>query len=347
MRTIPFGATPSGEPVRLWTWANAAGARIAVSEMGAALVALEAPDRDGHLADVTLGFESAEAYVANGLYAGAVVGRYANRIAGAAFTLDGRRYALSANAPPHCLHGGEPGLHRKLWRAEPRADGTGLSLSVTSPAGEAGFPGALQAKADYRWAEDHTLILELTAVVDAPCPVSLAPHPYWNLDGHGAGAVVDHWLAIDADAFTPTGPDQIPEGRIAAVSGGLDFRRGQRLADSITARGGEGLDHNFVLRGEGHRSAAQLWSPRSGRRLRVSTDRPGLQVYSLEACPPDLQGVKDGAAYGPRGGIALEPQAFPDSPNQPQFPPTLLQPGEVFRARSVFAFDVAFSAERQ
>jgi len=343
MQPRAFGQTPAGEPVQIWSWTNANGARIAVSEMGATLVSLEARDRDGRLADVTLGFDRAEAYAKNGLYAGAIVGRFANRIANAAFALDGRRHVLNANAPPHCLHGGDQGLHQKRWRAEPSADGRGLRLRVSSPAEEGGFPGAMQAYAEYRWTDENVLTLELTAMVDAPCPISLAPHPYWNLDGHGASTIRRHWLQINADAFTPAGPDLIPRGRFEAVSDGLDFRVPSPLERSFAAREGRGLDHNFVLRGEGLRPAARLWSPRSRRRLTLSTDRPGLQVYTLNACPFGLNGVKDGCAYGPQSGIALEPQAFPDSPNQSAFPTAILKPGDVFRAFASFAFDVAES----
>lgn len=341
MHVRAFGAAPTGEPIKLWSWTNANGARIAISEMGAALVGLEAPDRQGRIADIALGFQSAEAYAANGLYAGAVVGRFANRIARARFTLDGRTYSLSANSGAHCLHGGAPGLHQKRWHAEPTPDGQGLRLTVTSPAGEAGFPGAMQATADYRWADDHTLSLTLQATVDAPCPVSLAPHFYWNLDGHAAGSILDHRLQIEADAFTPAGPDLIPDSRLATLPADLDYRTDQALRRAADTLGG--LDHNFVLRGEGLRRAVRLWSPRSGRRLTLSTDRPGLQVYTLNACPSALEGVKDGGAYRPYGGVALEPQAFPDSPNQPAFPSAVLRPGETFTALSVIRCDVAES----
>lgn len=343
MQPRPFGETPAGEPVQVWAWTNANGAKIAVSEMGATLVSLEAPDREGRLADVTLGFEGAEPYAENGLYAGAIVGRFANRIANATFALNGRRHVLSANAPPHCLHGGDQGLHQKLWSAEPSADGRGLRLRVASPAEEGGFPGEMQASAEYRWTDDNVLMLELNAMVDAPCPVNLAPHPYWNLDGHSASTIQRHWLQIDADAFTPAGPDLIPQGRLEALSEGLDFRVPSPLERSFAALGGHGLDHNFVLRGEGLRPVARLWSPRSHRRLTLSTDRPGLQVYTLNACPLGLKDVKDGCVYGPHSGIALEPQAFPDSPNQSAFPTAILKPGDLFKAFASFAFDVVES----
>jgi aldose 1-epimerase len=343
MQPKPFGATPAGEPVQLWTWANAGGARIAVSEMGATLVRLETPDRNKRLDDVTLGFTDAEAYAANELYAGAVVGRFANRIAGARFMLAGQRYVLTANSGPHCLHGGTPGLHQKRWRAEPIADGSGLRLRVTSPAGEAGFPGEMQARADYQWSDDHTLTLTLCATVDAPCPISLAPHWYWNLNGHGEGSILSHWLQVQADAFTPVGADLIPDGRLAPAGADLDYRTPKPLRETAESRGG--LDHNFVLRGEGLRPVARLWSPQSGRRLTLSADRPGLQIYTLNACPLSLQGVKDGRAYRPHSGVALEPQAYPDSPNQPAFPTTILNPGQVFTAVSIIAFDVADSLD--
>ncbi len=340
--SIAFGADQSGAPVRLWRLRNGAGAGACISELGAALVSLEAPDRDGRLRNVALGFDSAEAYTADRNYIGVVVGRYANRIAGGAFEIDGKRYRAPCNENGNLLHGGEHGFHRRVWRATPETaadEAPSLRLELTSPHGESGFPGEVRVSARYRFTDAFELIVRFEAHASAPTPLNLTQHAYWNLAGADAASILDHALRIAAARYTPVRGDMIPTGALAPVAETpFDFRQPMRIGDGLVMRHPQlsiarGYDHNWVLDGAGFRPVAWLSEPESGRRLTLHTDQPGLQLYSFNTPQP-------GSTHAANSALALEPQAFPDAPNQPDFPSAILRPGETYRATIAFAFGV-------
>jgi aldose 1-epimerase len=347
----PWGLLEDGRTVRLATLRNARGFEVRVSDFGATIVGVRAPDRDGRLDEVVLGFSDladyrSEAYRAAGPYFGATVGRYANRIGGARFTLDGRDYRLTANEGGNQLHGGPRGFDQAVWTMEPLASEIGLRLSLVSPDGDQGFPGRLDVTVEMALA-DHadTLVLRYRAVTDHPTHVNLTSHPYFNLDLEGAATILDHRLAVFAEAFTPADAASVPTGDIAPVAGGpLDLRAPRRLREVLDhpdLAASRGLNHNYVLRrgvAKAPRRAARLCEPRTGRSLEIRTTEPGLQVYSAGYLP-DLVG-RAGERFGPESGIALEAQHFPDSPNHPAFPTTRLNPEEVFVSETQLRFGV-------
>jgi aldose 1-epimerase len=297
------------------TLTNEHGMRVVILSYGAIVQTVEVPDRHGATANVTLGFPTVDGYVNQHphLYFGAIVGRYANRIARGTFELDGRTVALSTNGGRHHLHGGTTGFDRRLWTARP-APGGGVTLAYTSPAGEEGYPGTLGVEVTYTLTGENTLRVDYLATTDAPTVVNLTNHAYFNL----GGPIGDHVLQINASRYTPVDEDLIPIGELAAVDGTpLDFRTPKALTT--------GFDHNLVLDriGPGLEPAAQVTEPSSGRVLTIHTTEPGVQLFVLE------------------DGLALEPQHFPDSPNRPQFPSTVLRPGEVYRSATTYAFTVA------
>lgn len=328
----PFGTLPDGRPVWLHVLERA-GLRAEISELGGTVTRLWVPDREGRTADVVLGFDDLAAYLEPQPYLGALIGRYANRIGGARFALDGVVHRLVANEGPHQLHGGAGGFHAALWKAS--TEGPVLVLSLRSPAGDQGFPGALDVTVRYAITDDAGLRIDYRATSDAPTVVNLTHHGYFNLAGHDAGDVRSHRLAIRAERFTPVGPDRIPTGELAAVGGTtLDFRR----EATIGARGGA-FDHNFVLDdpGTGVRLVARASEPVSGRVMEVLTDQPGLQLFTAGGFDGSLVG-KGGARYGRFAGLCLETQHFPDAPNQPAFPSTVLRPGEAFTSTTIYRF---------
>lgn len=317
--------TPDGAPVELFTLRNSQGTELSAMSYGGIIVSLKSRDRAGKLEDVVLGFDSLAGYLKSSHYPGAIVGRYANRIRAGRFMLDGRAYQLTLNDGPNHLHGGLKGFDKVMWEAEPfRADnGTGLRLSHTSPDGDEGYPGTLTAEARYLLTDDDELVVDYEATTDAPTPVNLTQHCYFNLAGAGRGGMLGHELMIAADAYTPVNSALIPTGEIAPVAGTpLDFR----TPKAIGARIGGGYDHNFVLRGGGGPlvHAAHVVEPISGRTLDVSTTEPGLQLFTGHS------------------GFCLETQHFPDSPNQPLFPSTILRPGAHYESRTVFALGRVF-----
>ncbi|MCX7889726.1 MAG: galactose mutarotase [Rhodobacteraceae bacterium] len=334
----------AGRAVTAFTLADPGGISVTLADFGAALVRCLAPDRAGRIADVVLGFDDAAGYAASRSYFGATVGRVANRIAGARFTLDGQTFALSPNEGPNQLHGGPEGFSRRIFDAEPAPDGRSIAFRLVSPDGDQGYPGRLEAVVRYAVA-GHVLTVEATATTDRPTPCNLAHHSYWNLAGHDAGPILDHRLAIRASAFLPTDGALLPTGEIRPVAGTRhDFRAPApvgaafaRAPDGTPAADEAGFDANWCL-DPPHgrlREVARLVDPASGRQLALSTDQPGLQVYTgghLGADPPG----KGGARYGRFGGIALEAQGWPDAPNRPHFPPVILRPGEVLRQTTVF-----------
>ncbi|MFF1303420.1 aldose epimerase family protein [Streptomyces sp. NPDC058307] len=312
---------PDGRPVHRWTLERA-GVRVRILSYGGIVQSVEVPDRDGRTADVVLGFAGLEGYLEHpGPYLGAFVGRYANRIAGGRFELDGVTYALAPNNAPNSLHGGENGFDKRVWDMEPAGE-HGVRLSRVSPHGEEGFPGRLEVSGTYSLDESGALRIAYEAVTDAPTIVNLTNHSYFNLAGSGnAGG---HELRIDASRFTPVDADLIPTGVEEVAGTRFDFRQSRKV--------GAGYDHNFVLdKGitEQAVEVAELYDPASGRLLTVATTEPGLQLYTADHLTEP---------FAPGDGIALETQHFPDSPNRPEFPSTVLRPGETYRSETVYGF---------
>jgi aldose 1-epimerase len=343
-----FGRTPDGAHVDAFTLTNANGIEVRTISYGAIITSIRVPDRHGIFADVVLGFDTLEPYLARHPYFGAVVGRYANRIGGARFAVDGRRYELAANDGANHLHGGVRGFDRYVWHAEAAATATGVVFTRTSPDGEEGYPGNLTVRVAYTLTDSNTLILDYDAAADAATPVNLTQHSYFNLAGHDAGDILDHQLSISADRYTPIAATLIPTGELALVDGTpLDFREPATIGARIEAGGeqltfGRGYDHNWVINRTGSSLAttAVLFDPRSGRRLEVRTTEPGVQFYSGNFLEGTDRG-KGGVVYQHRGGLCLETQHFPDSPNKPQFPSTMLRPGRTYRSSTEWRFSVS------
>jgi aldose 1-epimerase len=349
-----FGVTPEDDSVDLYTLANGNGVTLEVTNYGGIITSLRVPDRDGNLEDVVLGFDSlsaytSEAYRAANPYFGALIGRYGNRIAGGEFTLGGETYMLATNDGPNHLHGGEEGFDQVVWDAESfrRGDSVGVVLTHTSPDGHGGYPGRLDVEVTYTLTPDNALAVDYQATTTKATPVNLTQHSYFNLDGHGDGSILDHELTINAEQFTPVDSTLIPTGELWPVEGTpLDFTEptpiGARIdADHRQIEYGGGYDHNFVLAetdADTLRLAARLYEPDTGRLLTVRTTEPGLQFYSGNFLDGSFTGK--GETYGRREGLALETQHFPNSPNEPAFPSTILRPGEEHTSRTVYEFSV-------
>ena len=342
----PFGRA-GGEPVEIYTLANAHGVEARIMTYGASIVSLKTPDRRGHFENIVLGFDELEPYLAGVPYYGATVGRYANRIANARFALDGTTYPLSANDGPNSLHGGKRGFDKRVWRADTAKGGANrLRLTYVSGAGEEGFPGELTAHVTYRLGDDDSLEIDYEATTTAPTPVNLANHSYFNLAGDPRLSILNHSLRINADTFTPVDANLIPTGELRPVAGTpFDFRRTTAIGARIEGADqqlklGRGYDHNWILRaarpGSALRLAAVLTDPGSGRVLEIRTTQPGLQFYSGNFMNGKPAG--EGSVFGYRTGLCLETQHFPDSPNQPAFPSTILRPGETYSEKTVLTF---------
>lgn len=341
---------PDGERVDRFVLARD-GVEVSLLGYGASLQAVRAPDRAGRPGHVVLGFDHLDAYRADPFHFGAVVGRFANRIAGAGFVLDGRPVRLTANLGEHHLHGGAQGLGRRVWRGESfeESDAAGVLFDTVSEDGDEGYPGRLHVTASYRLRDRGELVLELRARTDRPTIVNLSHHAYFHLGDGGATTVFDHRVEVESDRALEVDADGLPSGRFVELPGSsLDLRpqsRGEtvRLGDRIpaleSARGG--FDHCYVLRGGARpdrpRPVARVLHPGSGRLLVVETDQPGLQVYTGNFLGGRLAG-HDGIAYGRWHALCLEPQGFPDAPNRPRFPSTRLEPGEEYRHTSIFRF---------
>ena len=345
-----FGRAPDGAEVQMLTLVNANGLEVAVIEYGAIVQAIRVPDGEGGHVDIALGHDTLEGYVEDSPYFGAVVGRYANRIAGGRFSLDGETYQLARNDGPNHLHGGERGFDRVVWEARPleTEEGEAVELRYTSPAGEEGYPGTLEVVVTYTLTDADELVVDYRGHTDGATPVNLSQHTYFNLAGAGNGDILDHVLTIHADAYTPVDSMLIPTGEIVPVEGTpFDFRRPTPIGARIDAPhdqlvNGSGYDHNFVLRtpadgAAGPAHAARVVDPASGRSLDIYTTEPGLQLYSGNFLDGSISG-KGGRTYAFRSGVCLETQHFPDSPNRPGFPSTVVRPGEEHRSRTVYAF---------
>jgi aldose 1-epimerase len=345
----PWGTMPSGEKVDLYTLANASGMKVTITNYGGIVVSIETPDRDGKTADVALGYDSLEAYLKETPYFGSIVGRFGNRIDKGRFSLDGVEYQLATNDGPNHLHGGIRGFDKHLWDAEPveNADSVGLRLTRTSPDSEEGYPGALTVTVTYLLDNRNALAIHYEATTDAPTVLNLTNHSYFNLAGQGERDILGHVLRIPASRFTPVNETLIPTGELAPVAGTpLDFTKatpvGERInGDHVQLVRGIGYDHNFVLdrEGDGLALAAEVYEPGSGRVMQVWTTEPAIQFYSGNFLDGTLSG-KGGKVYEHRFGFCLETQHYPDSPNQPVFPSTVLRPGETYRQTTEYRFSV-------
>ncbi|MDQ2730912.1 MAG: galactose mutarotase [Armatimonadota bacterium] len=344
----PFGRTPAGQAVTLYTLTNTQGAEARIMTYGGTVVSLKMPDRNGRLGDVVLGFDNLNGYLSKAdPYFGALIGRYGNRIANGQFTLDGRTYHLAKNNGPNSLHGGIIGFDKRVWSAAPfrRTMGPALALTYLSRNGEEGYPGNLLVRVVYTLTNDNSLRIYYTASTDRDTVLNLTNHSYFNLAGAGNGDILDHRVMINANRFTPVSKTLIPTGELRRVRGTpFDFRRFHAIGTRINANNqqlhyGMGYDHNFVLN---HRDsslvfAAQVYSPRSGRMMTVYTTQPGVQLYTGNFLDGTAVG-KGGKVYKHRYALCLETQHYPDSPNHPRFPTTELRPGERFRSPTIYQF---------
>ncbi|CAH0267747.1 Aldose 1-epimerase [Massilia sp. Bi118] len=343
----PFGSLPDGAPVTEYTLVNRHGMRVAILDFGGIIRRIHVPDRDGRFADVALGFDELEPYLGASPYFGALIGRYGNRIAKGRFVLDGHKYELATNNGNNHLHGGDRGFDKVLWQAE--AVGGELRLRYFSPDGEEGYPGNLDARVVYSLTDDNEIVVRFSATTDKPTPVNLTQHSYFNLAGiEGCGDILGHEILIDAAGFVPIDAESIPLGGVRPVEdSAFDFRQARTIGSRIGEQdeqlaNGQGYDHCFVLdRPAGGRAlarAVRVRDPGSGRVLELLTQEPGVQFYSGNFLDGTLAGK--GCAYPFRGGFAIEPEHFPDSPNQPDFPNTILRPGQTYATESRFRFSV-------
>jgi aldose 1-epimerase len=335
-------------PIRVYTLSNAHGIEARIMTYGAALVSLKTPNRAGKLQNIILGFDSLPPYLAGVAYFGATIGRYANRIAGGRFVLDGKSYQLPQNNAPNSLHGGDRAFDKRVWTAaQPIETPTEVSLSMTnvSAAGEQGYPGELTAHVTYRLDDDDTLTIEYRATTTAATPVNLANHAYFNLTGDPDRTILNHVLQINADRFHPVGATLIPTGEVRPVADTpFDFRTPRSIGSRIDVndeqlRLGRGYDHNWILNSNGTdalKAAAVLIDPASGRSLEIRTTQPGLQFYSGNFLNGKASGA--GTVFKYRTGLCLETQHFPDSPNRPSFPSTILRPGQVYSQKTALRF---------
>lgn len=338
----PWGKTAAGEEVRLFTLKNAKGMEARITNWGGIIVSLKVPDKTGALADVVLGFDTLEPYLGKHPHFGCITGRYANRIGGASFVIDGVQHQVTANSGKNHIHGGTVAFDKKLWQAAVLPEHNAVEMRYTSADGEEGFPGKLDCTVTYTLTEAGGLRIDYRAVTDKPTVVNLTNHSYFNLAGEGAGDILGHELTIPAEQFTATDDALIPTGELESVIGTpLDFTTPHVIGERIDASfkplvQGIGYDHNYVLKGAGMKPAARVKDPKSGRVMEVSTTDPAVQLYTGN----HLKGVKGkgGHGYEKRHGFCLETQKYPDSPNKPQFPSAVLRPGETYQHTTLFQF---------
>jgi aldose 1-epimerase len=361
----PYGVTADGIPVDEYTLTNANNMEVKIITFGGIITSIKVPDRTGEFENVALGFDNLQDYETRNPYFGSITGRYANRIDEGRFILDGVTYQLDINNPPNHLHGGVKGFDKVVWEVTSEIeteDEVGIELHYLSLAGEggstippspdyvAGYPGNLEVYVIYTLTDNNEIRMEYRATTDAPTIVNLTNHTYWNLEGEGEGAIYDHILAINADHYTPVDETLIPTGEIAPVEGTpFDFRRSKPINDGIRSDHpqiviGRGFDHNWVLNRPSFEDkslilAAKLFEPESGRFLEILTTEPGIQFYSGNFLDGTLYGPS-GRAYRQGDGLALETQHFPDSPNHPNFPSTVLLPGETYETTTIFKLSV-------
>ncbi len=352
--SAPFGVTAKGEKVSLYTLKGLGGLTLEVTDFGGRVVRCWAPDKNGKLADVTLGWNTVGEYEQNGFSMGTLIGRYGNRIRDGKFTLDGKEYQLPLNetkpAPRHCnLHGGPDGWDTKVWKVE-RAERDCLVLTLVSPDGDMGFPGTVTCTVTYKVLPNNTWTIDYEATTDKPTVLNLTHHTYWNMAGEASGNVLDQELQVFADKWTKTDDGLIPVKDEPVAGTGFDFRALRKIgakADWMKAQPGlkctdNWYDHNFVLRGKvGElKPAATMRDPKSGRKLEIWTTEPCMQMYGAQNMTPEkgLKAKAAGKTYGQFQGVALETQHYPDSPNHPEFPSTVLRPGETFKSHTEYCF---------
>jgi len=344
-----FGKMSDGQTIDLYTLTNKNGMQVGIINYGGRVVSIRVPDRQGQMADVVLGFDNLDGYLGNNPYFGAIVGRYANRIAKGRFTLDSVEYKLAQNDGPNSLHGGVKGFDKVVWKATELAkQNSALELAYLSKDGEEGYPGNLSVKVTYTLSDDNELWIDYHATTDKDTVLNLSNHSYFNLAGEGNGDILQHVMMIAASRFTPVDATLIPTGELRNVEGTpFDFRQptaiGARINnDDEQLKLGRGYDHNFVLdrKGSGMTLAARVVEPKSGRVLEVKTDQPGIQFYTGNFLDGTIHG-KGGKVYGHRFAFCLETQHFPDSPNRPSFPSSELKPGETYHYITVFRFSTA------
>jgi aldose 1-epimerase len=345
VQTQSFG-TQDGRTINLYTLTNSHGVEVRAMNYGGIIVSIRVPDRKGEFADIVLGHETLEGYIPNPPFLGAIVGRYANRIANGTFTLDGKKYDLPKNDGPNTLHGGiDKTFNKVVWDDEPLKGKTGVAFTYLSKDGEEGFPGNLKVKVTYTLTDENALVVNYEATTDKATPINLSQHSYFNLAGEGSGDILNQELMLNADRFTPVDKNLIPTGELRPVKGTpLDFttstKIGTRIDDTYDQMVlGHGYDHNFVInrKGDGLTLAARAYEPISGRVLEVSTTQPAIQFYTGNFLDGTVTG-KHGHVYKRRNAFCLETQHYPDSPNHPDFPTTILKPGETFHSETVFKF---------
>jgi len=342
----PFGKLKDGTAISLYTMTNSKGMKMSVMNYGGIIVSLMAPDKEGKMVDVVLGYDSLQAYVDRNPFFGALVGRYGNRIGKARFTLDGKVYELVKNNNGNHLHGGTKGFDKVFWNIEEvsSTDGVALKLSYVSKDMEEGYPGNLNTEIVYTLTDDNAVSFDYKATTDKKTIVNLTQHAYFNLNG-GKTDILSHEIALNADRFVPVDESLIPTGALASVENTpLDFRTpvviGARInTDHEQLKFGKGYDHCWVINGEGFRMAAVVYDPLSGIEMTVHTTEPGVQFYTGNFLDGSLTG-KNNVVYQQRTGFCLETQHFPDSPNQPNFPSVVLNPGEGYTSKTTFTFDV-------
>ena len=328
-----FGKSPDGQAATIWVIENSQGAQLGLTDWGATTAFYHLPDGEGRTVNVLLGYPDASGFTNARGYQGATCGRFANRIALGRFHLEGHDYELACNNEPNHLHGGDWGLNRRIWQAEPYTEGnrSGVVFTTTSPDGEEGYPGTLQVRADYALDEEGSIFMDFQAQTNKATPVNLTNHAYWNLAG--TGTILNHQVKFHASRYLPVDDTAIPTGEQASVEGGpFDFRQAKSIGQDIQSAPGGGYDHCIIIDGEAGelRPAVEVFEPQSGRRMILKTDRPGVQFYSGN--------FLDGNPFEKHAGFCLEPEDFPDAPNQPSFPSTILQPGERYHHRSIWEF---------
>ncbi|GBQ14230.1 aldose epimerase family protein [Swaminathania salitolerans] len=353
VKVQPWGKTPSGQDVKMITLTNDHAMTVRIITYGGVIQSVDVPDREGHVQDVVLGFGTIDGYTRDsaqgGLFFGAMIGRYANRLAHGRFTVDGKTYHTDLTDPPNALHGGKIGFDKHVWTlvgTKKTASESSVTLQLVSPNGDQGFPGKLTTDVTYTLDENNALSLHYTATTDAPTVLNLTNHSYWNLNGEGSGTVENEILQINAGHYTPTDSTSIPTGEIATVENTpLDFRKPTRIGDRLRSDFQQmlfarGYDNNWVIDGaygKAPRSAATVYDPASGRSLEVLTNQPGLQVYTANSLTGKYAGISH-RTYRQTDAVALEAEHYPDSPNHPSFPTTELRPGQKFDYTTTFRF---------
>ena len=342
IETTPFGETKDGKKVHRFTITNKRGHSVSLTDFGATLMQVNVPDRNGKLANVNLSFDSLEPYLERHPYFGSTVGRFCNRIAEGKFTIDGKAYQVTLNAGKHHLHGGKVGFDQVLWKAEPyqNADSAGVRFTHVSPDGTEGYPGTVTANADYSFSDSDQLTMVFSATTDAATHVNLTNHSYWNLGGAGSGTALDHVATIEADFSLDVDGDLIPTGKLNDLTGSpLDFRTPTAIGDRVNQFAAtKGYDHCYAIRGiEGKlRLAAKVADPKSGRVMEVFTTQPGMQLYTANHLP----GNEKSNGYGGHEAFCVETQHYPNAPNIPSFPTTLLRPGQTMTETTYHRFFV-------